>query len=139
MIKMLHMRQCDSKTKILPRDLKILYLLFPQKTDFYTPLDRIFSRSAKAFTVCANSRGIAKLHYLPLSFSFFILHCIQSCFFSSFLFSWTRLYRRGIKAQYCLEKLSSFHQANSESNATPYNSIRRRRKKCRGERRSRKI
>lgn len=44
----------------------------------------------------------------------------------------TRLYRRGITARYCLEKLSSFRQANSESNATPYNSIRRRRKKCRG-------
>lgn len=102
--------------------------LFLRKTDFFTPLDRIFSRSTKAFTICANTRGIAKLS--ALLFLFLYLSLCRILFLPRS--SRTRLYRRSITAQYSLEKLSSFRQANSESNATPYNSIRRRRKKCRG-------
>lgn len=144
-----HARARVEYGNIISRFENIFFSLLIYKTDSFTPLDRIFFRFAEAPTICASSRSIAKLHHLPTPFSFarsllyslslflcLLLSLCLSLYRILFLprFSRTRLYRQGITAQQYLEKLSSFHQANSESNATPYNSIRRRRKKCKRKR-----
>lgn len=87
-----------------------------------------FSFDLRKLPQYARVLAVSRSYTISFSFSFSVFHCVESCFF--FVSPERGLYRQGITAQRYLEKLSSFHQANSESNATPYNSIRRRRKKC---------
>lgn len=136
-----HARARESNTGILSRDLKIFSSLC-----LYTrliPLLRLieFSFDLRKPPQYARVLAVSRSYTIfPLPFPL-RAHCSTlflclSLYRILFLprFSRTRLYRQGITAQQYLEKLSSFHQANSESNATPYNSIRRRRKKCKRKR-----
>jgi len=64
-------------------DLKIYFFLFPRRRPILLLLeftDRIFVRFAEVPTICANSCSIARI-ILFSSFSFFVVHCVKSCFF----------------------------------------------------------
>lgn len=112
----------------------VLYFLPIPSQDWFlfTHLDQIYRWFAEAPTICD---GFCAASSRARSYTIFFLFsplCLSLCRLLFLLrFSLERDFIvRHYGARRRLEKLFSFHQANSESNATSYNSIRRQRKKC---------
>lgn len=64
-------------------DLKIFFLFAREERFFYS--SNLLIEFSEVLTICANSRGIAKLQYflLPLSLSFIVSNPVSSSFLSN--------------------------------------------------------